>query len=489
MFSRPLSRRAFVRLAGAGVLATSVLSSGIAFAADPQAASADQAVQLVDRPLSGHLDAGSGGHFAFYKFAYPADGSTATVNLMMTPDDPMVLQNAGLVILNPDGSTLVKGGQQPHLNPNVSGNVILNDPNRRGVYTVQVYNYNPTTPVDFTIWVTGIPMPPASALTTTAPAAPVAPAPAIAAPGVPAPAPAPAIAPAPAPAAGTNDAPERAIQLQPNGTETGTIEGGTGGHFLYYKFDYPGDRSTVAINLEVTPDDATILSLAGFNIYGPTPGKNYGSGGAQKGLNPNVSGDLISNEGGTYTIQVYNYNPQTPISFTLTTSNLPPQPAAAPAPAPAAPAPAPAPSAPAASVPAAPAPAAPAPAAASPTPTTGEQSLQGQNSFSGHLDPGKTALYEFTYPGDQSVYTVGMELTPNDPQIARNAGFTVTGPKPGKVYAQGGYQGGLVPNESCNVISSDPGTYTVQVFNYSSVPIGYTLSLTAGKKASEFVPS
>jgi len=461
---RPLARALGVGL----IVASTLLPATAAFAADPVATDASQAISL-SRKFTGHLDPGTGGHFAFYKFVYKADGSTATVNANFTPDDATVLQNAGLKIFDPSGAVLVDGGRQPKTYPNVSGNVIINDPNKAGIYTIQLFNYDPNAAFDFEIWGDNLgPQPasaPAAAPAASAPA-PLAPAPIVTGPGpavvAPAPAPGVAPAPAPAPAATDNSQPQNAIQLQPDKIVNGGLEGNSGGRFAYYKFTYKGDMSTVTINLQIEPDDAKILENSGFKIYGPTPGKEYGQGGAQKGLVPNVAGNLISNEAGEYVVQVYNYNPQTSIGFALVATGLTEQPQTVAAPAPVAPAAAP---------------------AASPTPGTGQIGQQ-QNSFKGHLangSGGHFALYEFNYPGNREVYTLNMQVSPDSPSGLANVGFKVYGPVKDKVYAESGTQQGLIPNVTGNLISKDPGTYTVQIFNYNpDVPIDYELSLVAG---------
>lgn len=299
--AHPLSRRSFVRIAGAGLLATSLMAAGAAAAADPQSATVEQAVALVDRPLTGRLEGNSGGSFAFYKFDYPGDGSTATVNVQITPDDPNVLRNAGIVIFAPNGRVLVRGGQQPRLSPNASGNVIFNDPNQRGSYVVQVFNYNPGTTIDFTIWVTGVPLPSASAAP--APAAPAAAAP--------------AAQPTAAPASGNASPPAE-------GSNSYNGHLAPGGHTALYEFNYPGDQSVYTIGLNVTPNDPNVMRNAGFRVYGPAVGKVYVTGGYQGGLVPNVSGNVISKDAGTFVIQVYNYS-QSPVDYTVTlTTSGPP---------------------------------------------------------------------------------------------------------------------------------------------------------------------
>src|SRR4051812_19021164 len=87
-------------LLAAGLIAVGALGVGGAAAAEPTAQQSDRFDQAptLDQPYAGHLKAGRDGHFAYYRFYYPADGSTATVNVQMWPDDAIVLKNAGMKI-------------------------------------------------------------------------------------------------------------------------------------------------------------------------------------------------------------------------------------------------------------------------------------------------------------------------------------------------------------------------------------------------------
>jgi hypothetical protein len=319
-------------------------------------------------------------------------------------------------------------------------------------------------------------IPPVPAPGVAPPIAPV-PVPGVAAPLPPAPVPA---APAPAPLPPNNATSAGAIQLQPEVIVNGGLEGSTAGRFAYYKFTYKGDKSPVTINLQVEPDDALVLKNAGFKLYGPNPGKEYVVGGAQKGLVPNVAGNLIGEEVGEYVVQVYNYNPQTAVGFALLATGLPAQPAPA-APRPAAPAPASAPVS-------APAPAT-APAAA---PTQGGGALATQNSFRGRLAPGAGghfALFEFNYPGNREVYTINAQISPDEGAILEKAGFKVYGPQKDKVYLEGGARKGLTPNVSGNLISREGGNYVVQVYNYHPTAwVDYEVNLVAGPPPGEERP-
>src|SRR5438067_1688510 len=111
------------------------------------------------------------------------------------------------------------------------------------------------------------------------------------------------------------------------GSASGAIPGGGGGHFAFYKFSYPGDQRKVTINLNAQPNDFEILQYVGNKVYGPT-GHEYLSVGSVKDATPNATGDLATTEPGEYTIQVYNYAPNTDVvvTFQLAASNLPPQP-------------------------------------------------------------------------------------------------------------------------------------------------------------------
>ncbi len=146
--------------------ATSLPPAGPA-ATDPQSNTAERAVALT-RDLSGHLDAGTGGRFAYYRFKYTA-GNTATINLRVTPNDPAILADVGFRVYGPSlGYVYATSGVQPGLAFNISGDL---NSGESGEYIVQVFNYSPNTPIDFTISGTGIPRRPVESIPETDPAA------------------------------------------------------------------------------------------------------------------------------------------------------------------------------------------------------------------------------------------------------------------------------------------------------------------------------
>lgn len=263
---------------------------------------------------------------------------------------------------------------------------------------------------------------------------------------------------------------------------------GSANRFAYYSFKLDGTKRTVTINMQVYPDDPTTLNDVGFVVYGPQSVKNpsyiYASSGAAPKKSPNISGDLNSTEAGDYLIQVYN-DSHVPITFDLWTTKLPAQPEQAerttgPA-ATSAPAATQEPAPVATATPAAAAPSTSAPAA-EPSATPAAQS---GNNFSGDLAPGKFDVFQFDYPGDQRVYTINVEITPDNRDVLKNAGFDVYRPN-GTLQVRGGTQQNLVPNVSANVINQTAGTYTLKVYNnVPGVTVHYTVTLNVGKKENQ----
>jgi hypothetical protein len=222
------------------------------------------------------------------------------------------------------------------------------------------------------------------------------------------------------------------------------------GKFAYYKVRHPGDGSALTINLHAWPDDAAVLQNAGFRVYGPSPDKLYGWGGLQTAMQPNISGDLITSEPGEYVIQVFSYDAQTPIQYTISTAGMVMAP----------------PSTATVAVAGAAATRLNAPVSGQPASTTSTSLNKGKLAASPD-GQGRFAIYQFTYPGDASTYTVNVRVTPDDAGLLGLAGFRIYGPQPDVVYATGGGQPGMEWNVSADLIATDPGTYVVQVFNWN----------------------
>jgi hypothetical protein len=112
-----------------------------------------------------------------------------------------------------------------------------------------------------------------------------------------------------------NTTAEKALELGRTALAA-TLPGGGGGHYAYYKFTYPGGEVPYRVNVHASPDDGAILSKFNFRVYGPRQGHVYVTGGTQRGLRPNVTGDLLVGEPGTYIVQLFN-NSATPVEYRI----------------------------------------------------------------------------------------------------------------------------------------------------------------------------
>jgi hypothetical protein len=95
----------------------------------------------------------------------------------------------------------------------------------------------------------------------------------------------------------------------------------------------------------------------------------------------------------------------------------------------------------------------------------------------GSLGPGKSVTFEFDYPGDEAVYTINAQVSPDNGAYLRNVGLEVRRPR-GQLQVKGGAQPGNTPNVSVDVIQVEAGTYAVKLFNDNpNVTINYTVSV------------
>ena len=281
---RPLTRRSFLVLAGA--TAGALALPRLALADDNS--TPDKATPITqDGAISGALPGGPGGRFAYYKFTSPGGWP---VHIDMNPnrnlDDVTFLRAVGWKLYGPDPDRVYMEGKLDD-DKVWQGANDLNSIDQ-GVYLIQVYNYLPvdTAVLNYTLTVTNLP---------------------------------PQTQPNGAPANTT--APDGAFgytAIPLDGKQSGTLDAGAGGHFRYYKF-WATAGTTIGVDAEITPDDVGILATAGYKLYGPTNGRTYLQSQAQKGKTPNQTGDLFVPDNGEYVLQMYNYSPTTPITYTVWT--------------------------------------------------------------------------------------------------------------------------------------------------------------------------
>jgi 6-phosphogluconolactonase len=102
----------------------------------------------------------------------------------------------------------------------------------------------------------------------------------------------------------------------PAGRLRGHLEPGRPGRTVEHTFFYPGNEEVYTVHLQVWPDSAAGAGQAGFRVYGPN-GAVHIVGGAQSGLQPNVSADVTSRNRGRHVVQIYNASESVPIDYEL----------------------------------------------------------------------------------------------------------------------------------------------------------------------------
>jgi len=100
-----------------------------------------------------------------------------------------------------------------------------------------------------------------------------------------------------------------------SGSASGTLAGNSAGNVATYSLDYAGNGQTETISLTVSPTLPQENGAAGLNVY-DSAGNLVGT--AQPTAPGAVSITLSNNPAGKYTVQVFNYDPTTTISYTLT---------------------------------------------------------------------------------------------------------------------------------------------------------------------------
>lgn len=238
-----------------------------------------------------------------------------------------------------------------------------------------------------------------------------------------------------------------------SGTVQGHLTGNSGGAYDYFQFMYPGDGSTVTLNLTTT--DATPLNIgaAGLNVY------QDGVLLTTSSANGPFAADAIftSNTRGPIVVQLFDYDPTSSFNFSLSSTGLATQPAAT------------------STATTATATTAPATSAKPSSTTSSTLELNG-GSVSGNLaanSGGSFATYTLNYPGDGSAETLTLTTDNSTPLATGAAGINI-------------YQNGVLLTTSSQsgpfaadaiFTSNTGGPVVVQVFNYDpAIAISYTLT-------------
>lgn len=274
-----MSRRSLRRLLVGGGAAACLLLPGAALADSPAApvagTLASNAIPL-SSAITGSLEANSGGSFRYAQFSYPGDSSTVTLNLTVDNALPLETGAAGFNVYQ--AGNLI--GSSSDTSPTTASfNLISSTP---GPVLVQVFDYDGSNGVNFTLSPQGLPAAAASSVTTSTAAA------------------------------ASSTAPSQNLPL--GGSAAGTLAGNSGGSFALYSLNYAANGQDTSLSLAVTPEDAVTSSAVGFNVFDANG--NLITSGQQTAVGT-VSQDITNLASGSYTVQVFNYDPTTTVSYGL----------------------------------------------------------------------------------------------------------------------------------------------------------------------------
>jgi hypothetical protein len=260
------------------------------------AANADGKSPATAMPLSGiatgSLTGSTSGAYDYFTFNYPGDGSIATLNFSVTPNDPVTMSSFGVNVYQ--GGTLLATNNAVGSPPGTN-NVDFSSTTASPIL-VQVYNYGPGLPANFQLQLAGVAG--ASVTPTPAPAAPSTSAPST-----------------PAPLVGDGSA---AKPFELKTSASGTLAGNVSGNYVNYQVPYAGDGSTQLVNFSFSPNGPDNANGIFINVYqnGQTLSTFQGN---DNGSNPTgtVTIQFSSSTAGPVDIQIGNYNPSGTINYTI----------------------------------------------------------------------------------------------------------------------------------------------------------------------------
>jgi hypothetical protein len=252
---------------------------------------------------SGSLVGASTGAWVYYSFNYPGNGTLGAVTISVTPSDRGTSNAAGVNLYQNNA----QGNTTPLLSINAVGaipgtNSATFSSAAAGPILVQVYNYLPNHSTRYTVAITGLPYQGPTAPSALAPAS----------------------GPTPAPTAvsGPGLTPATAGHLPSSLSASGTITGSGGGSYQYYTFTYPGSGQTGIVNLTVSPGDPLTSNAVGINLYqGSSRLASMNAVGPSPGVN---SATFSSATAGPVLVQVYNFRPNQPATYSFTITGLTP---------------------------------------------------------------------------------------------------------------------------------------------------------------------
>ncbi|MBI2305071.1 MAG: hypothetical protein HYU86_10065 [Chloroflexi bacterium] len=242
---------------------------------------------LLTAENTGHADrlvGNGGGAFRFYRIDHPGQGLPVKIELTTSPGRDSYGLAFGLKVYGPTGlvgEAPVERNEGTWTRFSMTLATAL-----AGAYLIQVYNYVDGMAVDFSIQVSGL----AEA--------------------------------APKPDAVVSTADRPFAITQPTANIGGLLLGKSDGNFAYFSFEYPGANTMLDIELRYSPPSPFQNGAIGFNLYRRDDGVLVGQGfeTQRDSAQATVSYPLKNVEGGTYLLQVFNYEAGLQANFVLAVS-------------------------------------------------------------------------------------------------------------------------------------------------------------------------
>lgn len=268
------------------VLALGVVTGAAAASNDGKTAAT---AMSLSGTVAGNLTGSAAGAFDYYTFPYPGDGSTATLSLNFTPDDPTVSNAVGVALWQ--GGTEVTSVNGVGSTP--GSNSVTFSSTTSGPVLVQVYNYDDGVPVQFQLSLSGV----AASAATSSRTAPSASTPA-----------------ASSASTSANGSASRPFSL--TGAMSGSLPGNSAGSYVYYSRSYPGDGSTASVTLTFSPNGADVAN--GIYVVAYQNGSQIASAHGTDATTPgSLSISYSSTTSGPVVLQIGNYNPDATISYSI----------------------------------------------------------------------------------------------------------------------------------------------------------------------------
>lgn len=125
--------------------ATPTVTPATPHAATPPSPAPPDTLPEAGPPTTGTLVGSLGGAFATFSLPYAGDGSSVTVEAVVSPDDPVLANAVGINIYAPDGHLVAEGTTRA--TPGRRRATFASDVG--GTYTIQLFNYSDGVPVTF----------------------------------------------------------------------------------------------------------------------------------------------------------------------------------------------------------------------------------------------------------------------------------------------------------------------------------------------------